>query len=205
MTGVQTCALPILTGYRVAVKPSRIGRLERIPGVKAVHIIPRATRSLANAIPYTGTGQTWGRVGVTGAGVKIAIIDSGINYYHKDFDGAGFGAWQADDGLSAGADFPTTKVAKGYDFVGDAYDGDNEPNPDDDPLDCKDRDSEVGQHGTHVAGIAAGVGVTRSNDAYAGPYSQSAIDAADLAITPGFAPEATRYCLPPVEITAYMI
>ena len=78
-------------------------------------------------------------------------------------------------------------------FVGDAYDGDNEPNPDDDPLDCKDRDSEVGQHGTHVAGIAAGVGVTRSNDAYAGPYSQSAIDAADLAITPGFAPEATLF------------
>lgn len=183
----------VVNGLRVSVKPSRIGRLERIPGVKAVHIIPRATPALANAIRYTGAGQVWGRTGDTGQGVRIAIIDSGINYYHRDFDGAGYAAWQADDGLAAGGDFPTAKVAKGYDFVGDDYNGDNEPQPDDDPLDCKDPDSEVGQHGTHVAGIAAGVGVTTADDAYAGPYSQAAIDAADLRIAPGLAPEATLF------------
>jgi len=39
-------------------------------------------------------------------------------------------------------------VARGADFVGDAYDGSNDPAPDDDPMDCKG-------HGTHVAGIVA--------------------------------------------------
>lgn len=39
-------------------------------------------------------------------------------------------------------------VSFGYDVVGDAYTGGNQPVPDDDPMDC-------GSHGTHVTGIIA--------------------------------------------------
>jgi subtilisin family serine protease len=42
---------------------------------------------------------------------------------------------------------PECRVAYGYDFVGDAYTGDNVPIPDDDPRD------NCNGHGTHVAGI----------------------------------------------------
>ncbi|KAF8634300.1 hypothetical protein AX17_004252 [Amanita inopinata Kibby_2008] len=70
--------------------------------------------------------------GVTGIGIKIGIIDTGIDYTHPLL-GDGFG--------------PGHKVIGGYDFVGDAYNGSNAPKPDPDPLD------QCNGHGTHVAGI----------------------------------------------------
>lgn len=72
--------------------------------------------------------------GFTGSGVRVAIIDTGIDYNHPDLGGC-FGSG--------------CKVGFGYDLVGDAYTGENEPVPDSDPYD------NCGGHGTHVAGIIA--------------------------------------------------
>ncbi|KAG6117700.1 hypothetical protein E4U13_000847 [Claviceps humidiphila] len=71
--------------------------------------------------------------GVTGKGIKVAVVDSGIDYLHPALGGC-FGK----DCL----------VSFGHDFVGDAYNGTNTPVPDEDPMDCDG-------HGTHVAGILA--------------------------------------------------
>ena len=72
--------------------------------------------------------------GVRGAGIKVAIVDTGIDYDHPALGGC-FG-----EGCL---------VSFGTDLVGDAYTGGAEkPVPDDDPDDC-------GGHGTHVAGIVA--------------------------------------------------
>lgn len=68
--------------------------------------------------------------GYKGRGVRIAVLDSGVDYNHPAL-GGGFG--------------PGFKIS-GTDLVGDAYNGDNTPVPDDDPMDC------LG-HGTHVTGI----------------------------------------------------
>ncbi|KAF8754573.1 Subtilisin-like protein [Rhizoctonia solani] len=72
--------------------------------------------------------------GYFGQGIKIGIIDSGIDYTHP---------------YLGGAMGPGNKVIGGYDFVGDAYTGlqDSIPMPDPDPLD------QCNGHGTHVAGI----------------------------------------------------
>ncbi|KAG8726781.1 hypothetical protein FRC11_014503, partial [Ceratobasidium sp. 423] len=72
--------------------------------------------------------------GYFGKGVKIGIIDTGIDYTHPALGGK-FG--------------PGNKVIGGYDFVGDAYTGqaDSPPAPDNDPFD------NCNGHGTHVAGI----------------------------------------------------
>ncbi|KAI0049871.1 subtilisin-like protease [Auriscalpium vulgare] len=67
-----------------------------------------------------------------GAGIKIGIIDTGVDYTHPSL-GGGFG--------------PGFKVASGYDFVGDYYEAGLTPRPDDDPLD------QCNGHGTHVTGI----------------------------------------------------
>ena len=73
------------------------------------------------------------KIGVKGKGVKIAIIDSGVDYTHPSL-GGGFG--------------PGHKIAFGYDFVGDDFLGYNTPIPDDDPVvSCAS-----GGHGTHVSG-----------------------------------------------------
>ncbi|KDR78150.1 hypothetical protein GALMADRAFT_224528 [Galerina marginata CBS 339.88] len=70
--------------------------------------------------------------GIIGTGIKVGIIDTGIDYTHPSLGGA-IG--------------PGHKVIGGFDFVGDAYDGTNTPVPDNDPLD------QCNGHGTHVAGI----------------------------------------------------
>ncbi|KIO19556.1 hypothetical protein M407DRAFT_16103 [Tulasnella calospora MUT 4182] len=69
--------------------------------------------------------------GYTGKGIKVAVIDTGIDYLHPALGGGYGGGF---------------KVSHGYDFVGDDYTGANTPTPDEDPMDC-------GGHGTHVAGI----------------------------------------------------
>lgn len=72
--------------------------------------------------------------GIRGAGIKVAVIDTGIDYDHPALGGC-FG-----EGCL---------VSFGTDLVGDAYrGGSTPPQPDDDPDDC-------GGHGTHVAGIVA--------------------------------------------------
>ncbi|KAK6508894.1 hypothetical protein TWF481_003661 [Arthrobotrys musiformis] len=73
--------------------------------------------------------------GFSGKGIKIAVIDTGIDYSHPSL-GGGFG--------------PGYKVSFGTDLVGDRYTGSNTPIPDADPIDCAG-------HGTHVAGIIAAV------------------------------------------------
>ncbi|KAK7754965.1 hypothetical protein SLS62_003049 [Diatrype stigma] len=75
--------------------------------------------------------------GITGKGIRIAIVDSGVDWKHPALGGC-FGA-------GAGC-----VVEAGYDFTGDDFlPGSNDPQPDGDPYDdC------VG-HGTHVAGIIA--------------------------------------------------
>ncbi|KAJ3955877.1 hypothetical protein N0V92_007592 [Colletotrichum tropicale] len=113
-------------------------------------IWPVKTYKLAPLTPQASfsddaTAQNWSihystgvdklhEAGVFGKGVKVAVIDSGVDYRHPAL-GGGFGTG--------------FKVSGGYDLVGEDYDGSNEKVPDDDPVDS------LG-HGTHVAGIIAG-------------------------------------------------
>ncbi|KAG6013368.1 hypothetical protein E4U43_007326 [Claviceps pusilla] len=71
--------------------------------------------------------------GITGQGIRIAVVDTGIDYLHPALGGC-----YGKDCL----------VSFGHDFVGDAYTGRNTPHPGGDPMDCAG-------HGTHVAGIIA--------------------------------------------------
>ncbi|KAJ1959485.1 hypothetical protein IWQ62_004594 [Dispira parvispora] len=73
---------------------------------------------------------------IRGEGVKVGIIDSGLDYRHP-----AFGNCYKTRGC---------RIQYGHDFVGDSFDGNSDPQPDDDPLDT------CNGHGTHVAGILAG-------------------------------------------------
>lgn len=82
----------------------------------------------------TGVNELHAR-GITGRGVAVAVLDTGIDYLHTGL-GGGFG--------------PDYKVRFGYDFVGDGYlnGGGSVESPD--PY------TECHYHGTHVSGIIGG-------------------------------------------------
>jgi subtilisin family serine protease len=133
-------------GVSVRVAATDATRLASIPGVRAVYPVelafaepqrPEEVADLYTALAMTGADIAQAS-GYTGAGVTVAIIDSGLDYDHPDLGGC-FG--------------PGCRVVGGMDFVGDAYQpnpasaGYNPvPAPDPNPDDCNG-------HGTHVAGI----------------------------------------------------
>jgi len=180
-----------INGLRVRIALKDLPKLAALSGVTAVRSIPKVSRTNSVAVPYTGTPAAWGDYGYTGVGVKIAIIDTGIDYTHKDFGGAGAAAFAANDPtIIEPGTFPTAKVIGGWDLVGDAYNADDPtsvPVPDPDPIDCI-----TGQHGTHVAGTAAGEGVNADGSTYTGPYNGS-IDFSSFKVGPGVAPQASLY------------
>ncbi len=171
---------------------SVVNGLQSLPGVDRVVPARRIERANGAANAITGAVAAWEETGYTGAGIKVGIIDTGIDYLHADFGGAGDPAeFAANDAtLIEDATFPTAKVAGGYDFVGNDYNPDSDnpafqiPAPDADPLDCNG-------HGSHVAGTAAGQGVNADGTTFTGPYTAAAV--AGLALSPGSAPEATLY------------
>ncbi len=139
-------------GLSIQVQPGDLSKLARIPGVKALYPVlpvslpePSAGTDpeLFTALAMTGADIAQSELGYTGAGIKVAVMDTGIDYDHPDLGGC-FG--------------PGCRVAYGYDLVGDAFNADSTspsynpiPTPDDDPDDCHG-------HGTHVSGIVGANG-----------------------------------------------
>lgn len=139
-------------GVSINVDPLYVNKLRTLPGVVAVYpvvkvSIPETTTSadpeLFTAIQMTGADIAQNELGYTGAGVRVAVMDTGVDYDHPDLGGC-FG--------------PGCRVAFGYDLVGDTYNADDTspsynpiPSPDPYPDDCNG-------HGTHVAGIVGANG-----------------------------------------------
>lgn len=185
-----------LNGIAVEVDAGHINALAALDGVRRILRLDPEYLDLYSSTPLLQAPQVWTAPGLTGQGVRIGIIDSGVDYLHVGMGGSG---------VYAGHDFAdaivpwNAKVVGGHDFAGDLYnagcsDADQAagrcsrtPSPDPDPMDCNG-------HGSHVAGIAAGYGVTTEGTTYQGPYSTS-INFAALQIGPGVAPGAQIYAL----------
>lgn len=130
----------LFNGFAVEIAGGNASKLYALPGVTAIYPVytyslPKpepANPDLASAITQTGADIAQNDLGLTGKGIRVGVIDSGIDLQHPAFAG---------------------RVNWGYDFVGDAYDAadpaHSTPVPDNNPDDC-------GGHGTHVAGIIGG-------------------------------------------------
>lgn len=155
-----------LNGIVVLLDARRVRELEASAGVLSVRPLNHYEMELNTTVPYIGAAALHAG-GNNGAGVRVAVLDSGIDYTHATFGGAGtsaayqaaYGTTTADtrntttDGL-----FPTAKVVGGFDFVGEVWPS-GPLQPDADPIDCGPAAIGApcaGGHGTHVASIIGG-------------------------------------------------
>ncbi|MGD6990949.1 S8 family serine peptidase [Sutcliffiella horikoshii] len=131
----------VFSGFSLEIPANEIPSLLAAPGVKAVYPNVEYTTTevvmeeefspaMVDSAPFIGSNEAWD-LGFTGEGVKVAIIDTGVDYTHPDLD------QNFDDYL-------------GWDFVDN--DADPQETPKGDP-----RGAET-THGTHVAGTVAANG-----------------------------------------------
>lgn len=157
----------LLNGIAANVPYGAIRDIEAIQGVDRVLLQPVYHVCESVAMPNTISGgamigreNTWAN-GYTGQGMTIAIVDTGLDYDHQNFAplseekltgdsmtaadiSAVLGSLNASDlyaGLTVDDLYYNTKVAYGFNYV-------------DADLDITHADGR-GDHGTHVAGIAA--------------------------------------------------
>ncbi|CAI2169293.1 11875_t:CDS:2 [Funneliformis geosporum] len=105
----------------------------KVSGIINIWPVRKMHPRLFTADNITGLNVFRQHTGFDGSGVKVALIDNGLDYMHPAF-GKCFKT-------------PGCKTQFGYDFIGDG--NVNHPIPDDDPLETCEG------HGTHVAGIVA--------------------------------------------------
>jgi cysteine-rich repeat protein len=110
------------SGFSVIASPEQIDKIKKLDYVKAVYLNVLVSANLQESVPLINAPEVWkldsegndcatsGKECLTGKGIKIAIIDTGVDYNHPDL------------GSCIGV---SCKVLGGWDFV----------NQDDDPMD----------------------------------------------------------------------
>lgn len=139
----------LVNGFSIDAKRSDIEKLSAIDGVKCVTEVRSYKPDMATAKNFTQAVSTWKDLGYKGEGMLVSIIDTGIDYRHKDLqkidtDKIKLTESAVKDQISEigyGVHF-TDKVPYGYNYA------DGNDNVIDDGS----------QHGMHVAGIVAANG-----------------------------------------------
>ncbi len=153
-------------GVLMSIDAAQVGALSRVAQVQGVMLVEDLQFTLPNTTAYVGADTVRSRnPSIDGAGVRVAVLDSGTDFTHYNLGGAGtVAAYTSAYGvkvptaanpsgcvptaLNTSTPTWTSKVVGGFDFVGETW-----PNtaltPDPNPIDCQG-------HGTNVSDIAVG-------------------------------------------------
>ena len=163
----------LFNGMVVVADEDSLEEIKNLKYVKSVYEDSIVKVFLENSVHLINANELWNfkddnNRNITGEGIKIAIIDTGVDYTHPDL-----GNCTKTQFINGSCE----KVIGGYDFV----------NSDNDPMDDNG-------HGTHVAGIAAGNGTLKGVapnarllaykvlDAWGYGYSSDIINAIEMAV-----------------------
>jgi subtilisin family serine protease len=198
----------LVSGTLVTGDAAQVRDLAGSDSVVAVYRVTSKTADNSSSDAFTRALQVWQDTGQTGEGVRVGVIDTGIDYTHAAFGGPGtleaYAAAYGEDGTQPVPEglYDPTKYLGGYDFAGPLYDADPDsvlpgatltPTPDSNPIDSLYTSDNSG-HGTHVAGTAAGYGVQADGTTFRGDYA-TLTDLSDWEVGPGSAPGAGLYGL----------
>ena len=180
----------LFNGVAARVPYNAMADIAAIDGVKQVVVQPiyeifanevsgsdASTMTISDGV-MVGRENTWA-AGYTGKGIKIAVIDTGLDTDHQNFAALADEALTEDSatretveavlpqlkastryaGLTIDDVYYSTKVAFGFNYS-------------DDNLDISHANDEQGDHGTHVAGIAAANKVEESGVVGVAPDAQ---------------------------------
>jgi subtilisin family serine protease len=142
----------VLNGLAVSLPSRRLDDLRKVRGVARVYPTATYGSALTQSPAAIGAPTLWGRdLATAGRGVKIAILDDGIDQRHPFFSPGGLGP---PEGFPKG----NTAYTSGKVIVARAF----APRSTNWRAAGLPFDSAFSQHGTHVAGIAAGDRATRA-------------------------------------------
>ena len=191
------------------VEFGQIEKIENVKGVKQVLIETRyepcvvkesetTDPNMATSSNMIGSNFAWAN-GYTGAGSKVAIIDTGADTDHPSLSGAAYSyavkglgitpvtsadyadkleklnAFKKNGDLKASDLYVSAKIPFGFNYI-------------DADLDVTHDNDKEGDHGSHVTGIAAGNRYIEQADGSFAP-------ALDTALTQGVAPDAQVYTM----------
>src|SRR5450759_158304 len=150
---VSSTSQILVNAIFVRVAPQDTAALKNIPGVRWIQYLPPSKPLLNAAVNLVGVPAAWSAIGGSanaGAGVRIGIIDTGIDQNHPGFKDTGF---TAPAGFPVGdTGYTNNKVIVARSYVSMQVDPDPVYSTPDD-LSPRDRQG----HGTAIAMIAAGV------------------------------------------------
>lgn len=143
----------VLNAVFASIDAAQVAEIANVSSVTTIREVANYEVDLPDTVPYIG-GTHVQSAGFDGTGITVAVLDSGIDYYHAAFGGSGDPNDYANDDPSVvePGTFPTAKVVDGFDFVGDQWVPGGVLAPDPDPLDS----GPAAFHGTHVGDIIAG-------------------------------------------------
>ena len=159
-------------GFSLDVPYAALGEIAKLDGVKSAFLAPQytvpedkteetMTPSMASTADFFGSAQTWTDLGYTGVGMRVAIVDTGLDTDHPSF---------VDDPELTETSLTVEEIAEvlpylhAYEMYGDSLTAEDlylsgkipfAFNYKDVSLDPTHDNDQMGDHGSHVAGIVA--------------------------------------------------